>query len=147
MTSLPLKPGYERVYTVNEYYDGPRNGIADYRGEPHLYECIFDESKRNYSELFRLSPIDAQIFQMALEDWEIFRRWELPYHTGKIDATTHPALPNEKQRHQELQSVLLDALVLDPHKSITCIGEFLPIGSEALPKGILRSLQVKWRKL
>lgn len=62
MTSALLEPGYERVYTVNEYYDGPRKGIADYCGEPHLYECILNESDGDYSGLFRLSPMTLKFF-------------------------------------------------------------------------------------
>lgn len=38
MNSTDLKPGYERFYTVLDYYDGPRKGIADFQGKPHLYE-------------------------------------------------------------------------------------------------------------
>jgi hypothetical protein len=79
MSSTGLKPGYERVYTVVDYYDGPRKGIADYKGKPHLYECMFDESKDNYSERFLLAPLDA------MEDWAIWQRWELANHTGKAD--------------------------------------------------------------
>jgi hypothetical protein len=35
-----------RVYTVNDYYDGPRPGIADYQGRPHAYESQFNESQQ-----------------------------------------------------------------------------------------------------
>jgi hypothetical protein len=38
MKSTDLKPGYERVYTVLDYCDGPRQGIADFQGKAHLYE-------------------------------------------------------------------------------------------------------------
>jgi hypothetical protein len=56
-----LKPGYEAVFTVTGYYDGPRQGIANYLGAPHFYDCVFDKAKDNYSELFRLMPIDPEI--------------------------------------------------------------------------------------
>jgi hypothetical protein len=67
MATADLKPGYERVYTVIDYYDGPRKGIADYRGKPHFYECIFDESKNDYTDSFLLAPVDPQSFQLAME--------------------------------------------------------------------------------
>ena len=42
MSSVELKRGYEHVHTVLDYYDGPRKGVADFDGQPHLYDCIFD---------------------------------------------------------------------------------------------------------
>src|SRR5262245_43717597 len=106
MRSTELKPGYERVYTVIDYYDGPRKGIADYCGKPHLYECVFDESESNYSENFLLAPLDDEAFRFAMEDWAIWQRWELAYHTGKVDFSTHPALPQDRERQKELEGIL-----------------------------------------
>jgi hypothetical protein len=60
-----------------------------------LYECIFAEAEDNYSDLFRLTPLDVEIFQLAMEDWSIWQRWELAFNTGKADISTHPALPHE----------------------------------------------------
>src|SRR5687768_8510315 len=41
---------FERVYTVTDYWDGPREGIADFQDVPHLYRSIFlkedDEASR-----------------------------------------------------------------------------------------------------
>jgi hypothetical protein len=147
MANADLKTGYERVHTVLNYYDGPRKGVADFQGQPHLYECVFDESKDNYSESFVLTPLDAECFRFALEDWAIWRRWELAYHTGKADLSTHPALPHESERHQELQRILEKALVADATKSVTRIGHFEVLGAEPLPKGVLRPLQVKWTEI
>lgn len=147
MANADLKPGYQRVYTVLDYYDGPRKGVADFRGKPHLSECIFDESKGNYSESFLLTPLDAESFRFALEDWAIWQRWELAYHTGKADLSTHPALPHESERHQELQRILEKVLVVDPTKAVTRIGHFEALVGETLPKGVLRPLQVKWTEV
>ena len=139
-----LKPGYERVHTVTDYYDGPRKGIADFQGEPHIYESIFDESKGKYSELFRLAPIAPETFWAAMEDWAIWQRYELAYHSGKADLSSHPALPHETQRHSELEAILEKVLVIDVHKAITRIARFEPLGNIDLPRGVLRPLQVKW---
>ena len=144
MTSEELKPGYERVFTVTEYYDGPRIGIANYRGNAYFYECIFDEAKDDYSEVFQLTPLDPETLQLAMEDWEIWRRWELAYHDGKTDLDTHPALPHETNRHQELKLILDRVLVTDPTKAISQVGQFDVLGASSLPKGVMRPLQVKW---
>ena len=144
MTSTELKPEYERVHTVTAYYDGPRKGIADYQGEPHIYECIFDESKGNCSEIFRLAPIAEETFRAAMEDWAIWQRYELAYHSGKADLSSHPALPHETQRHSELEAILDKVLVIDVPKASTRIGRFEPVGNVDLPRGVLRPLQVNW---
>jgi hypothetical protein len=33
---VQLKPDFEEVFTVTDYYDGPRKGIANVRGKPHF---------------------------------------------------------------------------------------------------------------
>jgi hypothetical protein len=90
-----LKTGYEQVFTVTDYYDGPRKGIANYRGQPHFYECMFNEAKDDYLELFQLIPRGTEIFQLAVEDWNILRRWEIAFHAEQTDISTHPALPQQ----------------------------------------------------
>jgi hypothetical protein len=141
-----LKPEFEQVFTVTDYYDGPRKGIANFLGEPHFYDCIFDETKGNYSNLFRLTSIEEGIFKLAMEDWGIWQRWELAFNTGKTDISTHPALPDETDRHLQLKRILEKALVSEPEKGITKVGQFEPLGGQELPSGVLRPLQVKWTK-
>ena len=34
---------WERVHTVNDYDDGPRLGVAEVFGHPHIYESPFSE--------------------------------------------------------------------------------------------------------
>ena len=106
MNPEEIKPGYERVFTVTDYHDGPRKGIANHEGEPHFYECIFAEGEDEYSELFRLTPLGTDTFQLAMEDWAIWRRWEEVFHAGNVDISTHPALPHETARHEELKQTL-----------------------------------------
>ena len=107
MDAKELKPGYELVFTVTEYYDGPRQGIANFEGEPHFYDCVFDDALDDYSNLFRLTPITPAVFQLALEDWSIWERWELAFNTGKAVRDSHPALPEDRRRHEEI--MLLDS--------------------------------------
>jgi len=146
MDTVRLKPGYELVFTVADYYDGPRKGIANYQGKPHLYECIFDEAADNYSEFFLLTPLDSESFKLAMEDWEIWRHWEDAFHSGKVDKSTHPALPHEARRHAELKQILDKSLLTDPQKAVKRIGHFDVLGKSSLPKGVLPTLQVKWNE-
>jgi len=139
-----LKPGFEAVFTITDYHDGPRKGIANYHGQPHFYECIFDDAKDDYSELFWLTPLDAKTFQLAMEDWDIWRRWESAFHSGKTDRSTHPALPNEADRHSELKRILDGYLATDPDKGITRVGRFEVLGETGGSMGVTRKLQVEW---
>ena len=97
MSSAQQKPGFEEVFTVTDYYDGPRGGIANFNGEPHLYDCIFAEP--DYSNLYRLTPVSHELFLLALEDWAIWKRWERAFNAGEVNHDSHPALPAERDRH------------------------------------------------
>jgi hypothetical protein len=104
---------WDRVYTINEYYDGPVLGVADYRGKPHIYQKQFNREVDEYADRFLLSPIDPELFLWVLEDWEIWLRWDAAYRQGKVDIKTHPALPEERQRHAELSQLIGDRLKPD----------------------------------
>jgi hypothetical protein len=135
MKTEQLKSGYEQVFTVTDYYDGPRAGIANYHGQPHFYKCIFNEAKDDYLELFRLTPLNTEIFQLAMADWNIWRQ---------TDVSTHPALPHEANRHAELRRILERSIVTDPDRAILRVGRFEALGESSLPKGVIRPLQVEW---
>jgi len=47
---------WERVYTINDFWDGPRFGVADVSGRPHIYESPFDSGKDNFEDFFVVSP-------------------------------------------------------------------------------------------
>ena len=136
-----LQPGHEEVFTVMDYYDGPRKGVANFRGLPHLYECIFDEVKDDYSDLYRLTPISQRIFELAKEDWAIWERWEAAFHSGKTSIESHPALPQDRKRHEEIQAILDSALTTNTAECATQRGSFL---NEGHPENVMRQLQVRW---
>jgi hypothetical protein len=49
----------EEVHLIIDYWDGPREGVADYCGTPHYFRAVFDEKKDEWSDVFRiLSPLD-----------------------------------------------------------------------------------------
>lgn len=111
---------YEKVHTVIEYWDRPRSGIADYNGAPHYYECVFNEPDDEWSTTFLLRPIDAKTFALALEDWQIWRRWETAYYECKVTLESQPALPEDLKRHAEISVLLRDKFVVDPDKDLSC---------------------------
>ena len=139
-----LSPGYETVFTVTEYSDWPRNGIANYQGAPHLFEWVSNEEKEPDSKLFRLTPLSAEIFQLAMEEWEIWRRWLVAFYEKKTDISTRPALSIDISRHAELKRILDGALIVDPQKTVMRVGQFEVLAEPSIPERVIRQLQVKW---
>ena len=119
--SHPSTP--ETVYTTTGYYDGIRSGIADYLGAPHAFESLFDDSEDGSSG-FLLQPVDEETFQLALEDWAIWARWERAFYAGLTSQDTHPALPEDRARHTELAELLHRRLTPVPETAIRVRGRF-----------------------
>jgi hypothetical protein len=141
-----LKPGYERVHTMTDYHDGPRRGIADYGGKPHLYESEWDDQADDYTATFRLSPAPPPVLALALESWDIWLRWEAAFQKGRATQDTHPALPAERPRCDELDSILKRDLVIDEQNFVRAAAEFKAIGDERNEAG-WPLLQVKWTQV
>jgi len=135
--------GYDKVYTVTDYYDGPRGGVADFNGEPHYYECQFDEVESNWSDTFLLKPIDAETFRLALEDWDIWERWNAAREDGRVSLDTHPVLPEDRERHNEISAILRSKLKAEPEKDVKAKAEFEVVEPKRKGQSIA-TLQVKW---
>lgn len=126
----------ERVYTMTDFYDGPRGGIADFEGRPHLYESEWDDLADNYASTFRLSPVTPEVLALALEDWAIWERWLAAFNAGETTQDTHPALPADRARHEELQRALHGRLQVDPETYVRARGDFEWEGSGAGPSAV-----------
>ncbi len=114
----PADVSCERVYTTWDYYDGPREGIADFRGKPHIYKCQFSEPDDDWTDLFWLMEIDQELFKLAEEKWTIFLRWKREFELGNASLDSHPALPEDRARFDELGITLGDRLKLRPERSV-----------------------------
>ena len=109
---MALDAGFEQVYTVTDFYDGPRQGIADFNGKPHLFVSEFENETQEFG-MYHVSLVTEEILELALEGWAIWRRWETAFHQGLTTTETHPALPEDRSRHLELELLLQTVLVLD----------------------------------
>jgi hypothetical protein len=114
---------FEIVHTMTDFYDGPRGGVADFRGRPHAYASLFEKSGV-YSDTFLLMPIQEELFRLALEDWEIWLRWERAFYAGEATQETHPALPPDRARHDEISRLIGDRLAPKPELSQRARAEF-----------------------
>ena len=109
---------------MTDFDNGPRVGIADFEGHPHLYECEWNEGANTYASTFRLSAVTPEILVLALEDSAIWERWWRAFQDGHTTQETHPALPDDRARHDELELVLGEQLRIDPATSIRALGHF-----------------------
>ena len=124
---------YDIVYTITDWYDGARAGVTDLNGQPHYYECRWDPTTGGWSEVYLLNPIDEDTFRLALEDWEIWRRWRSAYDDGRTTLDTHPALLEDRTRHDQIAELLIDRLVISESGLVRAKGEF-KYGKPALVK-------------
>jgi hypothetical protein len=109
---------------MSDFYDGPRGGIADYHGHPHVYDSLWSDLAGEWTDLFLLMPIDATTFQLAIEDWLIWERWQQAFRDGRATQESHPALPEERFRHDEIIRLLGDRLRVIPELAFTVAGRF-----------------------
>ena len=127
----------DRVYTINDYFDGPRLGIADVDGVPHIYEAEFDHSSDEYGDTYFASPVDGNLLALVLEDWEIWLRWQSAYQAAKASIEAPPALPQDHERHQALTTAIGGRLRADRARA-----KYLKARFESAPNG---DLLVQWR--
>jgi hypothetical protein len=135
---------FEVVYTVPDWYDGPRGGIADYQGHPHLFESEWRDGENLDADTFLLMPIDGETFALALEDWAIWRRWETAFYQGGATKETHPALPDDQDRHRELGRLLEGRLIVDPVRAVRQRAEFRVRHDPEWSGYGFRPLEVQW---
>ena len=110
---------FETVHTMTGYYDGPREGIADFCGVPHVYESMYADVADKpgvANDVFRLSSVTPEVFELALEAWAIWLRWETAFHRGELTPDdAHPALLVDRvalTAYQDANDVLMAAQTL-----------------------------------
>jgi hypothetical protein len=87
----------EKVYTVDVFWDGPIAGAADFDGSPYYFDVIEDDVETEQGALnFTLILLNAEIFQLVLENIDIRLRWRIAFENGETSYDTEPALPNDK---------------------------------------------------
>ena len=62
----------EQVHIENEWYDGPRNAIADIGGRPHRFVSRWDESEDKYLGTCLVWPVAPDELVLGREQWLIF---------------------------------------------------------------------------
>lgn len=96
----------DEVLTVTDYYDGPRAGLCTFGGAWHAYRSEWDDATEDFPEGFQLAPVPDDVARAMLEAWAVWRRWEAAFHAGTTTEDSHPALPEDKQRSEELEAII-----------------------------------------
>lgn len=115
---------FEPAHTMTDWYDGPRRGVATVNGRPHIYESCWSDIDSDDDDVFVLSPISDDVFSAAIEDWEIWTRWEVAFKNGNTTIEAHPALPEDRVRHAALAMILNQRLVIDERQRIAATAVF-----------------------
>jgi hypothetical protein len=59
-----------------------------------------------------------------MEDWAIWLRWRKAFDEGQAKQETHPALPEDRARHTEIEAILAKRLVIRQEAVIRAKSEF-----------------------
>lgn len=126
-----IKEGYEVIhamydYEINiEFYRGsPIIGVADFNKEPYFYQCLFDETKNEWTTNFILKPLDKEIFSLCIKGWEIKLRWGEAFRLKQTTIDTFPALPLDKARYEEIKEIVKMKLEKSSDKEFVANGVF-----------------------
>lgn len=129
---------WEPVHTMDDWYDGPRGGVADYGGSPHYYRSVYlDTPKWDPDEdRFELTPLSQAAFVIALELQTIFERWREAYKAGTAphDPDDERVLPGDRSRRDELDLIFVATRAANANQVVLVHGEF-ELGCE----------RVRWR--
>ena len=95
---------FETVYTMTDWYDGPRRGVAMVNGKPHVYESCWSNIDSASQDVFLLSEVSGEALALAIEDWEIWLRWSAAFKRGDVTEETHPCHAAERPRHEKQEA-------------------------------------------
>jgi hypothetical protein len=135
----------ETVYTVNDYWDGPRVGVAGFKGQPHHFECVFNEVLDAWSSIFWLHSMEPETFNLVMEQWSLWERWREAHGEGKVSNHSHPCLPEDRSRYDAISIVLEKELRIDRSRDIQAEGRFKTVGPPGQPTNV-RRWTVTWQE-
>jgi hypothetical protein len=135
---------FERVYMVWDIYDGVRSGIANYRGDPHYFNCALDRDNGD-SDSYELWPIAQEQLALATEQWQLYRAWEKRFHSGEVPVETHPGHRGQNPRYEELGGRIDQWLRTRGASAHRALAKFRACEEQPdLPTGCLREVEVEW---
>lgn len=96
----------EPVYVENEWYSGPRAGVAAIAGIPHRFKSMYDDDEDNFPGTFLVWPVTQENLDLEVEQWRIFVDWNTNYELGLAHVDTHPGHGGIDARWDQLEVAL-----------------------------------------
>ena len=121
---------YEKVHTVNDYWDGPVEGVADYQGKPHKFNLLFDENEDDYSTDYELQKISTKEFDLIILSWSLWIKWKNKKDKTKEEIDSHPVLPKDKKEREIIEAQLKKLTESRDSTKFKVKGFFKRLGSE-----------------
>jgi hypothetical protein len=90
-----------------------------------------------------LTPLTINAFDLVKQRREIFFRWRQAFDQGEVDLSTHPALPQDRERYEELDVAIEAEIKANASRRFKQRGEMKVLGDPA-PSANLSAFQVKW---
>ena len=137
----------EPVYIENEWYDGPRAGIASIYGKPHRFVSQFDEDQDQYLGSFLVWPIEECELTLEQEQWRIFVNWNDEYEAGRAGTDSHPAQPGLNQRWGELDLLLKASREMAPSNAIRARAQMVHLQDQRRYTASGPSYLLSWQSL
>ena len=137
----------EKVYVENEWYDGPRAGVADIGGEPHRFRSLFDEKEDEYLGTFLVWPVEQEMVKLEQEQWQIFAEWNALYEAGKADTESHPGHGGKSARWDEIEIILKTSRVEVPASAKQAVAELIHLDGEVRYASSGPAYMLSWRLL
>lgn len=114
METRPMEAQCEVVHVVEDWYDGPRTGYADYQQHPHFYRSLHLEidSGHNYNpdeDRFELTPVPEQVVEWAIASHQLWLRWDEARRAGTLPQEAHDEvriLREDRARNQQLRDMI-----------------------------------------
>jgi hypothetical protein len=95
--------------------------------------------------VFRLWPIDQHLLSQAAEQWQIYRSWELCFHSGEVTVETHPGNRGQNARYDEIENQIAQYLHSLGTPAQRVVARFDAKDEQPeLPSGCLREIEVTW---
>lgn len=137
----------EHVYVENDWYDGPRSGLADVDGRPHRFVSQFDEAEGDDMGTFVLWPVEEAELLLEREQWNIFVSWNEHFEAGRRGVASHPGHGGVDRRWDELESMLKEVRARVPEGARLARARVVSIerGARYAPSG--PSYRLAWKLL
>jgi hypothetical protein len=137
---LSTEAAYQPVFSVTDFWDGPRAGTTLFNGLPHEFRSVWLGQEGDWDEdRFFLVRISAEHVAWEVESDAIWRRFAAS-HPGRDasipdDTTEWGAMPEDRARSLELKALLREARrALSPGTATVAHGAFRV--AEPSPEGL-----------